>query len=160
MLVVVGRGVLSILSALAAVAMLSGPAHAGSGSLVGACKAALVIHAAHGAISFSEQSQDGPVVRLRFSFKHPQSGQQGQARCVFREARSLSTPPSLADLDATGRITPSLFLASHHAVWRFFRGDIAPEADIQGDEPKIRPEPIDQHSGRSKLASSTGAGSG
>lgn len=126
--------------------MLSGPADAGPDRLVGACQAAISVHAGEIALEFVEGTRLDAEVQLRFTFDNGHRTHDGSARCLFHRAPSRTAPPSLVGLEVTGGVTPGRFLQSHHAVWKFFRGEPEPVAGAgsQDSEPpaeRIRQRP-------------------
>lgn len=148
----VRRGIPTFWGALAAVAMLSGPASAGPDRLVEACQAAVGVHAKHLALRFSETESNGYEVHLSFAFDNGGRDHAIKARCVFHQAASATAPPSLVDLEAMGRMTAARFLVSHHAVWRYFRGEAEPVAEAVPERTEPPAEPIKDGERRRKLA--------
>lgn len=148
----VRRGILPFLGALTAVAMWSGPANAGPDYLIGACQAAVGVHAKHVTLRFEEAARERDQVRLRFAFDNGGRRHGGMARCVFHRAASATAPPSLIELEMMGQLTPARFLISHHAVWRYFKGESEPVAKAapKGTEPPA--EQIEEGKRRRELA--------
>jgi hypothetical protein len=149
----VRRGTLPILGALAAFAASPAAADFGADRLVEACQVAVSVHAEQLALEFPDAVRNGEEIRLRFSFVNAERLHSGQARCAFHLSQDHVGPPSLIDLEVMGRITPSHFLMSHHAVWVFFTGQ---REEAIADEAEPPPAmPIEDSSGRRMRAGVT-----